>query len=194
MAGRTLYDKIWESHTVGILPTGQTQLFIGLHLIHEITTAPAFDMLREKGMDVAFPERTFATVDHIVPTDIRTRPFLDSEAEELTQALEKNVKQFGVEFFGLDSVNQGIVHVIGPELGLTQPGLTLVCGDSHTSTHGAFGTLAFGIGTSEVGYVLATQCLLQSKPKSLAVEIDGRLPDGVTAKDLILGLIARLGT
>ena len=112
MAGRTLYEKIWASHTVGILPTGQTQLFIGLHLIHEITTAPAFDMLREKGMDVAFPERTFATVDHIVPTDIRTRPFLDSEAEELTQALEKNVGQFGVEFFGVESPNQGIVHVI----------------------------------------------------------------------------------
>src|SRR5215210_1388689 len=120
MAERTLYDKIWQSHTVGILPTGQTQLFIGLHLIHEITTAPAFDMLREKGLDVAFPERTFATVDHIVPTDMRRRPFLDQEAEELTQALEKNVKQFGVEFFGLDSMNQGIVHVIGPQLGLTQ--------------------------------------------------------------------------
>ena len=142
MAGRTLYDKIWESHTVCILPTGQTQLFIGLHLIHEITTAPAFDMLREKGMDIAFAERTFATVDHIVPTDVRTRPFLDGEAEELTQALEKNVKQFGVEFFGLESANQGIVHVIGPQLGLTQPGMTLSCGDSHTSTHGAFGALA----------------------------------------------------
>ena len=154
MAERTLYDKIWQSHTVGILPTGQTQLFIGLHLIHEITTAPAFDMLREKGMDVAFRDRTFATVDHIVPTDIRQRPFLDQEAEELTQALEKNVKQFGVEFFGLDSMNQGIVHVIGPQLGLTQPGMTLACGDSHTSTHGAFGTLAFGIGTSQVRDVL----------------------------------------
>src|SRR3990172_6065176 len=139
MAGKTLYDKIWESHSVGVLPTGQTQLFIGLHLIHEITTAPAFDMLREKGMDVAFLERTFATVDHIVPTDIRTRQFLDAEAEELTQALEKNVKQFGVEFFGLDSMNQGIVHVIGPQLGLTQPGMTLACGDSHTSTNGALG-------------------------------------------------------
>jgi len=141
MAGRTLYDKIWQSHSVGTLPTGQTQLFIGLHLIHEITTAPAFDMLREKGMDVPFRERTFATIDHIVPTDLRKRPFLDPEAEELTQALEKNVAQFGVEFFGLDSMNQGIVHVIGPQLGLTQPGMTLACGDSHTSTHGAFGTL-----------------------------------------------------
>jgi 3-isopropylmalate/(R)-2-methylmalate dehydratase large subunit len=193
MAGRTLYDKIWESHTVGILPTGQTQLFIGLHLIHEITTAPAFDMLREQGMDVAFPERTFATVDHIVPTDIRTRPFLDSEAEELTQALEKNVKQFGVEFFGLDSVNQGIVHIIGPQLGLTQPGMTLACGDSHTSTHGAFGTLAFGIGTSQVRDVLATQTLAMDKLKVRRISVNGALGTGVYAKDVILNTIRRLG-
>jgi 3-isopropylmalate/(R)-2-methylmalate dehydratase large subunit len=193
MAGRTLYDKIWESHSVGILPTGQTQLFIGLHLIHEITTAPAFDMLREKGMDVAFPSRTFATVDHIVPTDIRTRPFLDSEAEELIQALEKNVKQFGVEFFGLDSVNQGIVHVIGPQLGLTQPGMTLACGDSHTSTHGAFGALAFGIGTSQVRDVLATQTLAMDKLKVRRINVNGRLGTGVYAKDVILSIIRRLG-
>src|SRR5882724_5829306 len=193
MAGRTLYDKIWRSHTVGILPTGQTQLFIGLHLIHEITTAPAFDMLREKGMDVTFPERTFATVDHIVPTDIRTRPFLDSEAEELTQALEKNVKQFGVEFFGLDSANQGIVHVIGPQLGLTQPGMTLACGDSHTSTHGAFGTLAFGIGTSQVRDVLATQTLAMDKLKVRRINVNGALGTGVYAKDVILNIIRRLG-
>jgi 3-isopropylmalate/(R)-2-methylmalate dehydratase large subunit len=192
-SGRTLYDKIWESHTVGILPTGQTQLFIGLHLIHEITTAPAFDMLREKGMDVAFPERTFATVDHIVPTDRRTRPFLDSEAEELTQALEKNVKQFGIEFFGLESANQGIVHVIGPQLGLTQPGMTLACGDSHTSTHGAFGTLAFGIGTSQVRDVLATQTLAMDKLRVRKVNVDGALADGVYAKDVILCIIRRLG-
>lgn len=193
MAGRTLYDKIWESHTVGTLPTGQTQLFIGLHLIHEITTAPAFDMLREKGMDVAFPERTFATVDHIVPTDIRVRPFLDSEAEELTQALEKNVKQFGVEFFGLESANQGIVHVIGPQLGLTQPGMTLACGDSHTSTHGAFGTLAFGIGTSQVRDVLATQTLAMDRLKVRRINVNGALATGVYAKDVILSLIRRLG-
>jgi 3-isopropylmalate/(R)-2-methylmalate dehydratase large subunit len=193
MAGRTLYDKIWGSHTVGILPTGQTQLFIGLHLIHEITTAPAFDMLREQGMDVAFPERTFATVDHIVPTDIRTRPFLDSEAEELTQALEKNVRQFGVEFFGLDSANQGIVHVIGPQLGLTQPGMTLACGDSHTSTHGAFGTLAFGIGTSQVRDVLATQTLAIDKLKVRRISVNGALGTGVYAKDVILNIIRRLG-
>jgi 3-isopropylmalate/(R)-2-methylmalate dehydratase large subunit len=193
MAGRTLYDKIWQSHSVGILPTGQTQLFIGLHLIHEITTAPAFDMLRENGMDVAFRDRTFATVDHIVPTDVRQRPFLDKEAEELIQALEKNVEQFGVEFFGLDSRNQGIVHVIGPQLGLTQPGMTLACGDSHTSTHGAFGTLAFGIGTSQVRDVLATQTLAMDKLKVRRINITGELGTGVYPKDVILYIIRRLG-
>jgi 3-isopropylmalate/(R)-2-methylmalate dehydratase large subunit len=193
MAGRTLYDKIWQTHTVGTLPTGQTQLFIGVHLIHEITTAPAFDMLREAGMDVAFPERTFATVDHIVPTDLRSRPFLDREAEDLTQALEKNVEQFGVEFFGLDSMNQGIVHVIGPQLGLTQPGMTLACGDSHTSTHGAFGTLAFGIGTSQVRDVLATQTLAMDKLKVRRIDIEGALGTGVYAKDVILHIIRKLG-
>jgi 3-isopropylmalate/(R)-2-methylmalate dehydratase large subunit len=193
MAGRTLYDKIWQSHTVGTLPTGQTQLLIGLHLIHEITTAPAFDMLREAGMDVAFPDRTFATIDHIVPTDLRRRPFLDPEAEELTQVLEKNVAQFGVEFFGLDSMNQGIVHVIGPQLGLTQPGMTLACGDSHTSTHGAFGTLAFGIGTSQVRDVLATQTLAIDKLKVRRININGTLATGVYAKDVILYIIRRLG-
>ncbi len=193
MSERTLYDKIWQSHAVGTLPTGQTQLFIGLHLIHEITTAPAFDMLRENGMDVAFPERTFATLDHIVPTDIRTRPFLDAEAEELTQALEKNIKQFGIEFFGLGSANQGIVHVIGPQLGLTQPGMTLACGDSHTSTHGAFGTLAFGIGTSQVRDVLATQTLAMDKLKVRRINVDGALATGVHAKDVILSIIRRLG-
>jgi 3-isopropylmalate/(R)-2-methylmalate dehydratase large subunit len=175
------------------LPTGQTQLFIGLHLIHEITTAPAFDMLREKGMDVPFRERTFATIDHIVPTDLRKRPFLDPEAEELTQALEKNVAQFGVEFFGLDSMNQGIVHVIGPQLGLTQPGMTLACGDSHTSTHGAFGTLAFGIGTSQVRDVLATQTLAMDKLKVRRINVTGEMGTGVYPKDVILYMIRRLG-
>jgi 3-isopropylmalate/(R)-2-methylmalate dehydratase large subunit len=193
MAGRTLYDKIWQSHAVGTLPTGQTQLFIGLHLIHEITTAPAFDMLRETGMDVAFRDRTFATVDHIVPTDVRQRPFLDHEAEELIQVLEKNVEQFGVEFFGLNSQNQGIVHVIGPQLGLTQPGMTLACGDSHTSTHGAFGTLAFGIGTSQVRDVLATQTLAMDKLKVRRINITGELGTGVYPKDVILYIIRRLG-
>src|SRR3990172_2477631 len=193
MDGRTLFDKIWDSHTVEKLPTGQTQLFIGPHLIHEITTAPAFDMLREKGLEVAFPERTFATLDHIVPTDVRTRPFLDEQAEELTQALEKNVSQFGVEFFGLESDRQGIVHVIGPQLGLTQPGMTIACGDSHTSTHGAFGNVAFGVGTSQVRDVLATQCLAIQKPKLRRVAVDGALPPGVYAKDVILHVIRTLG-
>ncbi|MBI4487608.1 MAG: 3-isopropylmalate dehydratase large subunit [Deltaproteobacteria bacterium] len=192
-SGRTLYDKVWESHTVEVLPTGQTQLFIGLHLIHEITTAPAFDMLREKGLDIAFPERTFATVDHIVPTDMRSRPFLDSQAEELIRALEKNTSQFGIEFFGLDSDRQGIVHVIGPQLGLTQPGMTLACGDSHTSTHGAFGTLAFGIGTSQVRDVLATQTLAMDKLQVRRINVNGSLAEGVYAKDVILNIIRRLG-
>ncbi|HEX9445402.1 MAG TPA: 3-isopropylmalate dehydratase large subunit [Candidatus Binatia bacterium] len=191
--GRTLYDKIWDSHTVEILPTGQTQLFVGLHLIHEITTAPAFDMLREKGFEVAFPERTFATVDHIVPTDVRTRPFLDAQAEELIRVLEKNVGQFGIDFFGLESDRQGIVHVIGPQLGLTQPGMTLACGDSHTSTHGAFGTLAFGIGTSQVRDVLATQTLAIDRLKVRRIDVDGALAPGVYAKDVILNIIRRLG-
>jgi len=191
--GRTLYDKVWDSHTVDILPTGQTQLFVGLHLIHEITTAPAFDMLRETGLDVAFPERTFATVDHIVPTDVRTRPFLDSQAEELIQVLEKNVGEFGIDFFGLDSDKQGIVHVIGPQLGLTQPGMTLACGDSHTSTHGAFGTLAFGIGTSQVRDVLATQTLAMDGLKVRRITIGGTLAQGVYAKDVILNIIRKLG-
>jgi 3-isopropylmalate/(R)-2-methylmalate dehydratase large subunit len=192
-SGRTLYDKIWDSHTVDILPTGQTQLFVGLHLIHEITTAPAFDMLRENGYKVAFPERTFATVDHIVPTDVRTRPFLDAEAETLIQVLEKNVGEFGIDFFGLDSDRQGIVHVIGPQLGLTQPGITLACGDSHTSTHGAFGTLAFGVGTSQVRDVLATQTLAIDRLKVRRINVNGALPPGVYAKDVILNIIRRLG-
>ncbi len=193
MAKHTLYNKIWDSHTVDKLPTGQTQIFIGLHLIHEITTAPAFDMLREKGLDIAFPERTFATVDHIVPTDNRSRPFQDSQAEELTQTLEKNTGQFGIELFGLDSENQGIVHVIGPQLGLTQPGMTLACGDSHTSTHGAFGTLAFGIGTSQVRDVLATQTLAMDELKVRRINVNGGLAQGVYAKDVILYIIRTLG-
>lgn len=192
-SGRTLYDKVWESHTVDLLPTGQTQLFIGLHLIHEITTAPAFDMLREKGLDIAFPERTFATVDHIVPTDNRSRPFLDSQAEGLIRELERNTSQFRIELFGLDSDRQGIVHVIGPQLGLTQPGMTLACGDSHTSTHGAFGTLAFGIGTTQVRDVLATQTLAMDKLKVRRINVNGALSEGVYAKDVILSIIRKLG-
>lgn len=192
-AGQTLYDKIWESHTVDILPTGQTQLFIGLHLVHEVTSPQAFDMLREKGLNVAFAERTFATVDHIVPTDMRSRPFLDDQAEAMMQALERNTRQFRIDFFGLESERQGIVHVIGPELGLTQPGMTLACGDSHTSTHGAFGALAFGIGTTQIRDVLATQTLAIDRLKVRRINVNGRLAEGVYAKDVILAVIRRLG-
>jgi 3-isopropylmalate/(R)-2-methylmalate dehydratase large subunit len=191
--GRTLYEKIWDAHTVDILPTGQTQLFIGLHLIHEVTTPQAFDMLRERGLKVAFPERTFATADHIVPTDMRTRPFLDAQAEAMMAALERNAREFGIEFYGLESERQGIVHVIGPQLGLTQPGMTLACGDSHTSTHGAFGTLAFGIGTTQVRDVLATQTLAMDKLKVRRINVNGSLSAGVYPKDVILHIIRRLG-
>lgn len=193
MSERTLYDKVWEAHSVTTLPTGQTQLFIGLHLVHEVTTPQAFDMLRERGLSIAYPQRTFATADHIVPTDVRSRPFLDEQAEAMMAALEKNVRDFGIEFYGLESSRQGIVHVIGPQLGLTQPGMTLACGDSHTSTHGAFGTLAFGIGTTQVRDVLATQTLAMDRLKVRRINVNGRLPLGVHAKDVILTIIRRLG-
>ena len=192
MSHRTLYDKVWDAHTVDILPTGQTQLFIGLHLIHEVTSPQAFAMMREQGLTVAFPERTFATVDHIVPTDIRTRPFLDEQAEEMIGVLEAGTRQFGIEYYGLDSDRQGIVHVIGPQLGLTQPGITLACGDSHTSTHAAFGCLAFGIGTTQVKDVLATQTLALDKLKVRRINVDGQLGTGIYAKDVILSIIQRL--
>jgi 3-isopropylmalate/(R)-2-methylmalate dehydratase large subunit len=195
---RTLLDKLWEGHLVSP-PTEETPavLYVDLHLIHEVTSPQAFTLLRQRRLRVRRPDRTVATMDHAIPTRAGSwggRAPAEGAASEQIRALERNCNDFGIRLFPVGNDRQGIVHVIGPELGLTQPGLTLVCGDSHTSTHGAFGTLAFGIGTSEVGYVLATQCLLQSKPKALAVEIDGSLPDGVTAKDLILGLIARIGT
>ena len=193
MAERTLYNKVWDAHAVAVLPTGQTQLFIGLHLVHEVTSPQAFDMLRERGLPVAYPDRTFATMDHIVPTKSQKRPFADGEAEQMMKAIERNTKDFGVSFFDFASGRQGIVHIIGPELGLTQPGMTIACGDSHTSTHGAFGTLAFGIGTSQVRDVLATQCLAMDPMKVRRVQIDGRLPPGVTAKDVALFIINRLG-
>src|SRR5262245_21472015 len=159
MAKGTLYNKVLDAHVVERLPTGQYQIFIGLHLIHEVTSPQAFDMIGEKGLRVAYPQRTFATVDHIVPTQSQARPFADGEAEQMMGAIEKNVRTFGIQFFDFGSGSQGIVHIIGPENGLTQPGMTIACGDSHTSTHGAFGTLAFGIGTTQVRDVLATQCL-----------------------------------
>ena len=193
MAKGTLYNKVWDAHAVTVLPTGQTQLFIGLHLVHEVTSPQAFDMLRERGLKVAYPDRTFATVDHIVPTKSQARPFADSQAEEMMGAIERNTKEFGVQFLDFASGRQGIVHVIGPELGLTQPGMTIACGDSHTSTHGAFGTLAFGIGTSQVRDVLATQSLCMDPMKVRRVEVSGRLAAGVTPKDVALFLINRLG-
>jgi 3-isopropylmalate/(R)-2-methylmalate dehydratase large subunit len=191
--GQTLLQKVWDRHAVRRLPTGQTQLFIGLHLIHEVTSPQAFDMLRSRGGNVAFPNRTFATVDHIVPTLDQRRPFLDVLAEEMMTALEKNCRDFGIPLYGIDSVNQGIVHVIGPELGLTQPGMTIACGDSHTSTHGAFGAIAFGIGTSQVRDVLASQCLAMEPLKVRRITVNGSLRPGVYAKDVILDIIRRLG-
>ena len=191
--GQTLLQKVWDLHTVRTLRTGQTQLFIGLHLIHEVTTPQAFDGLRARGWRVARPDRTFGTVDHIVPTRERTRPFLDVLAEDMIGSLERNCREFGVRLAGLDDDRQGIVHVIGPELGLTQPGMTIACGDSHTSTHGAFGAVAFGIGTSQVRDVLASQCLAMEPLKVRRIEVNGVLPPGVYAKDVILTIIQRLG-
>jgi 3-isopropylmalate/(R)-2-methylmalate dehydratase large subunit len=189
----TLLEKIWEAHTVRRLPNGQTQLFIGLHLIHEVTTPQAFDMLRARGFRVAMPERTIGTVDHIVPTLDQRRPFLDVMAEDMLSALERNCREHGIKLLGIESGHQGIVHVIGPELGLTQPGMTIACGDSHTSTHGAFGAVAFGIGTSQVRDVLASQCLAMEPLKVRRIEVSGPLGRGVYAKDVILEIIRRLG-
>ena len=189
----TLFGKIWKLHTVRTLPSGQTQLFIGLHLVHEVTSPQAFDMLRQHGWRVGFPERTFATVDHIVPTNERRRPFVDLVAEEMTTALERNCREFGIHLSGPGSDEQGIVHVIGPELGLTQPGMTIACGDSHTSTHGALGALAFGIGTSQVRDVLASQSLALDPLKVRRIDVNGVLAPGVYAKDVILTIIRRLG-
>ena len=193
MAGRSLFDKVWEAHSVRELPHDQTQLFIGLHLIHEVTSPQAFAMLREMDQPVRFPQRTFATVDHIVPTDSQARPLADPLAEEMLQALEASCRDHGIRFFDSASGHQGIVHVIGPELGLTQPGMTIACGDSHTSTHGALGAVAFGIGTSQVRDVLATQCLALARPRVRRIEVTGKLHPGVYAKDVILAIIRRLG-
>src|SRR6201993_1171532 len=193
-AKKTLFEKVWEAHLV-VEPTGRSPLiYIDLHLVHEVTSPQAFDGLRSSGRKVRVPQRTFATVDHNVPTEPRGTPIFDPIAKRQIEALQKNCKEFGVRLFDMDSPEQGIVHVIGPELGLTQPGMTIVCGDSHTSTHGAFGALAFGIGTSEVEHVLATQCLAQQTPKTMKIDVRGRLADGVTAKDLALGVIGQIGT
>jgi 3-isopropylmalate/(R)-2-methylmalate dehydratase large subunit len=198
IGGRTLLDKVWDAHLVSA-ETGETPavLYVDLHLVHEVTSPQAFAELRARGLRVRRPERTVATMDHAIPTrrgpDGRRAPAEGAAAEQVC-ALERNCREFGVTLYSVDDTRQGIVHVIGPELGLTHPGSTIVCGDSHTSTHGAFGALAFGIGTSEVGHVLATQCLLQRKPRAFAVDFDGALSEGVTAKDLVLALIARIGT
>ena len=193
MSTGTLYDKVWGRHTVRTLPTGQTQLFVGLHLIHEVTSPQAFGMLRERDLQVAFPDRTYATADHIIPTAELARPFGDSQAETMMQALETNTQSHDITFFDPDSGAQGIVHVVGPEQGLTQPGMTIVCGDSHTSTHGAFGAIGFGIGTSQIRDVLATQCIAMNKQQVRRIEVTGALGEGVYAKDIILKIIAQLG-
>jgi 3-isopropylmalate/(R)-2-methylmalate dehydratase large subunit len=192
-APRSLFDKVWDAHAVRELAGGETQLFIGLHLIHEVTSPQAFAMLREMGLRVRFPARTFATVDHIIPTDSQLRPLADTLAEEMMVALERNCREHGIPLFDPASGHQGIVHVIGPELGLTQPAMTVACGDSHTSTHGAFGAIAFGIGTSQVRDVLATQCLALERPRVRRIGYVGKLSAGVYAKDLILHTIRRLG-
>ena len=189
----TLLEKVWNAHAVRRLPNGQTQLYVGLHLIHEVTSPQAFGELKSRGWRVAAPHRTFATIDHIVPTLSQARPFADSMAETMTEALERNCREHGIPLFDLASGAQGIVHVIGPELGLTQPGMTICCGDSHTSTHGAFGAIAFGIGTSQVRDVLASQTLAMSPFKIRRIDVNGTLAAGVYAKDVILTIIGRLG-
>lgn len=191
---KTLYDKIWDAHLVREEPGKPALIYIDLHLIHEVTTPQAFEGLRLAGRKVRRSDLTFATVDHAIPTINRHLPFNDPIAAQQVATLRANTREFGIEFFDLDRKEQGIIHVFGPEQGLTRPGQTIVCGDSHTSTHGAFGALAFGIGTSEVEHVLATQCLQQNKSKNLLIDIRGPLPFGVTAKDLILGIINEIGT
>ncbi len=192
--GQTLYEKVWAAHAVRTLRTGRTQIFVGLHYIHEVTSPQAFDMLRGRGCGVAFQGRTIGTLDHVVPTDPNAgNPFDDPVAEAMAVALERNCAEFGIQLFGRGDARQGIVHVIGPELGFTQPGMTIACGDSHTSTHGAFGALAFGIGTSQVRDVLASQCLALDRLRVRRVTFTGRPGAWVSAKDLVLAMIGRIG-
>ena len=193
MPPKTMFEKIWDSHVVDQEPDKPALLYIDLHLVHEVTSPQAFEGLRMTGRRVRRPDLTVATVDHDVPTWSRSLPITDETALQQINALDQNAKDFGITLYDMHSSHQGIVHIIGPEMGYTQPGKTIVCGDSHTSTHGAFGALAFGIGTSEVEHVLATQCLLQNKPKTMEIRVDGDLPFGVTAKDLILGIIGQIG-
>ena len=193
MSSQNLFNRVWDLHTVRTLPSGQTQLFIGLHLIHEVTSPQAFQMLRDRGLKVPYPQRTFATVDHIIPTLSQARPFQDDLAEQMMSAIEKNCREFGVTLLNLDDNRQGIVHVVGPEQGLTVPGMTIACGDSHTSTHGAFGSIAFGIGTSQVADVLASQTMALGRPKVRRILVNGKLAKGVYAKDVVLHIIRKLG-
>ena len=192
--GRNLFEKVWDAHAVRDLANGQTQLLIGTHLIHEVTSPQAFGMLRDKGLPVRYPQRTFATVDHIVPTNESVEPYSDALAQGMIEELRKNCQEHGIEFFDTNTGHQGIVHIVGPEQGITQPGTTIACGDSHTSTHGAFGAIAFGIGTSQVRDVLATQSMALNKLKVRRINVEGRLGPGVYAKDVILHIIRLLGT
>ncbi len=191
--GKTIFEKIWDAHVVAQDPGAPAVLYIDAHLIHEVTSPQAFGMLRERGLKVHRPDRTFATMDHAIPTRSLDIALWPSDAATQVRTLRENCEDFGITLWDIEGDVQGIVHVVGPEMGVTQPGMTIVCGDSHTSTHGAFGALAFGIGTSEVAHVLATQCLLQSKPKTFAINVDGELGRGVTAKDVILAIIAKNG-
>ena len=191
--GKTLFEKVWDSHVVGTLSNGQAQLLIDTHLVHEVTSPQAFGMLRDLGLKVAYPQRTFATVDHIVPTDSQVEPFADPLAAAMIAELRKNAVEFGVTYFDLSSGKQGIVHVVGPEQGITQPGTTIACGDSHTATHGAFGAIALGIGTTQVRDILATQTMALSKMKVRRINVDGQLRPGVYSKDVILHIIRLLG-
>ena len=192
--GKTLFEKVWDAHSVKTLSNGQTQLLIGTHLIHEVTSPQAFGMLRERGLSVRFPKRTFATVDHIVPTNEMVEPYSDSLAQGMIEELRNNCAKNGITFFDTNTGAQGIVHIVGPEQGITQPGTTIACGDSHTSTHGAFGAIAFGIGTSQVRDVLATQTIALNKLKVRRINVNGKLAPGVYAKDVILHIIRTLGT
>jgi len=193
MKPRTIVEKIWDSHVVAEKPGAPALLYVDLHLAHEVTSPQAFSTLRERGLKVRRPDLTIATMDHSTPTTSRDLPMLDTVGKAQLDQMTKNCKDFGIRLYDLKTTKQGIVHVIGPEQGLTQPGMTIVCGDSHTATHGAFGALAFGIGTSQVGHVLATQCLLQTPSKTYAIRVDGTLRPGVSAKDIILAVIARIG-
>ena len=192
--GKTLFEKIWDKHLVASIDESTNLIFVDLHLVHEVTSPQAFDSLRIAGRSVKHPELTLATIDHGVPTSDRLLGIKDPLSKIQIEALETNCKEFGVTLFGIDDPRQGIVHVIGPEQGITQPGMTIVCGDSHTATHGAFGALAFGIGTSEVEHVLATQTLAMEKPKTMKVEVIGDVSEGVGPKDIILGIIKKIGT